>query len=192
MECMRERTWSLPSLLFLSVCGQRHLLLQTRALSPLPWKTPKWYLIAYVHIPAQHGHTHTHACKLNKYTHKRMNKTDKLDFFSQFPASIYFTFCKTNYLGLKSKPCPGVLRGPSWNEPIHIQMGYAAQTWADFKGHWGGTSYCHQREKQPMSGCSTSRCESVSETESWGGNVIFWCLFQRPENNVLWYNEMKR
>ena len=62
------------------------------------------------------------------HIHKSEEKTNTLDFFSWYLDSVYFTLCKTNYLGLKSRrTLSWVLRGLSWDEPIHTQICLAAQ-----------------------------------------------------------------
>ena len=127
------------------------------------------------------------------HIHKSEEKTNTLDFFSWYLDSVYFTLCKTNYLGLKSR------RTLSWGPEravlgrTHPHTDMPCSTGVSWlQGPLGQDSDFHQREKELMLGSSASRCEPMSGTESWGGNVIFWCLFQRPGNNILWHNEMKR
>lgn len=47
-------------------------------------------------------------------------------------------------------------------------------------------------ENHPVPRSTASRCEPILKTEKWGEYVVFWCSFQRPGSNFLWYKWNKK
>ena len=103
-----------------------------------------WTWLSYIYALTD---IDTHSIIL--HIHKSEDKTNTLDFFSWFLDSVYFTLCKTNYLGLKSR------RTLSWGAEravlgrAHPHTDMPCSTGVSWlQGPLGWDSDFHQRERK--------------------------------------------